>query len=270
MSDAAHFCKEAQRLSQLLLEERSSCPHLVLQWRWKHALNPLYTLGGADGFLEAAVALPSRRPCLEDLAEDEMDAGDEELLQDLEEPGHLDDPGVTNRRASRAPEAAETVDSHLLRLHAVWHPTWRCPVLYFRFFEVVDTEAEGGERQLRQAALESMEASAALLPESSSLRQLSRSGFVGEEAHPALSVPYYFLHPCGSTERMQLLRGEVRHRDATDGEVGARARARESLGTYSPLLSWMSMVVPAMGLSELWRPALHAKYATLLARVERN
>ena len=57
--------------------------------------------------------------------------------------------------------------------------------------------------------------------------------FVSQEEHPITGVPAFFLHPCQSANRMNLLYKENQH------------EVRSNPGKW--ILSWMSMILPSVG-----------------------
>jgi hypothetical protein len=95
----------------------------------------------------------------------------------------------------------------------VFSDTWRVPVLYF-------TVKDGdGTPFLRSQVLNVIDVDEKEIADT--------WDFVSYEEHPITGEPSFFLHPCQTFARLQLLQ---------DTEI-----------VTSPLLSWVAMIVPAVG-----------------------
>ncbi|KAL7574936.1 hypothetical protein ACA910_010760 [Epithemia clementina (nom. ined.)] len=106
----------------------------------------------------------------------------------------------------------------------VYSHTFQCPILYFR----VD-HLNGAAETSRDMIVKSL---------SSQHHQNHVEDtweFVSVEEHPIHKSPYFILHPCQTQERMKILMQATGRRDANP--PGFR------------LLSWMSMILPAVGLA---------------------
>lgn len=109
----------------------------------------------------------------------------------------------------------------------VFHDVWCVPTLYFT------VHREDGSSLRRQEVLDVL------------LRDRPRSWsadeeealweFVSREEHPATGRPAFFLHPCRTAELMQGLLAD--RRNGNGGGDDERC----------PLLSWLSLVLPAVG-----------------------
>lgn len=119
----------------------------------------------------------------------------------------------------------------------VYHDVWRVPTLYF---QCIHTD---GTMLSRNEVLE------ILLQETSNahgyhdtltITEEELWDFVSQEEHPITGTPSFFLHPCQTTARMELLLNQPHCQDEScmDG--------RDTMQQF-PLLSWMSMILPTVG-----------------------
>jgi len=129
----------------------------------------------------------------------------------------------------------------------VYSDTWDCPVLYFRVEHLDGSLVSSRDDVVKQ------------------LKALHHQNqvedtwdFVSFDEHPVLGLPSYFLHPCQTKERMQLLLLDFSNASSVTG-INKHA-------TFSRhyLLSWMSMIFPAVGLSlpSATFVALHDRFTT--------
>lgn len=79
--------------------------------------------------------------------------------------------------------------------------------------------------------------------------------FVSQEEHPMTGQPSYFLHPCRTAERMEIMLSYRRHHHQLLGQHNSKSKQSEERESEDveaehqiiPLLSWMSMVLPVVG-----------------------
>ena len=109
------------------------------------------------------------------------------------------------------------------RLSIVYRDTWQCPVLYFR------VEHLYGSLVLSHESVIEM------------LRRHHHQNhvedpweFVSLDEHPIHNTPFFFLHPCQTEARLRLL---------------TTNRQKETNPPGALLLSWMSMILPSIGMS---------------------
>ena len=107
----------------------------------------------------------------------------------------------------------------------VFNDTWRVPTLYFTCYR-----GDGAPLRRREVLdiLLRGQRSARSSDEDEALWE-----FVSQEEHPVTGTPAYFLHPCRTADRM--------------GELIKLRHEVDEVGDSCPLLSWMSMVLPAVG-----------------------
>jgi len=101
------------------------------------------------------------------------------------------------------------------RLSIVFSDTWMVPMLYFT------VKQSDGTPYLRSQVLK--------LLNTNDIQDTW--DFVSYEEHPMTGEPSFFLHPCQTSEKLSLLCGE------------------RNQATISPLLSWVTMILPAVGFS---------------------
>ena len=100
------------------------------------------------------------------------------------------------------------------RFSVVYSDTWKVPVLYFSV-----QDDSGGNPCPRETVL-------SILP----CPEVSDTwDFLSHDEHPVTGVPSYFLHPCRTADRLELM---LRGHPDKDSVV---------------LLSWFSLVLPAVG-----------------------
>lgn len=120
------------------------------------------------------------------------------------------------------------------RVHVVFSPTWRVPVLYFTVC------------QLNGAPLTWEQVRAELPAE---LQREAEEGspwaFVTQEFHPVTAEPCFMLHPCFTAQRMATLLPDLQG----DGSV-----ARRTLERHTYLISWLSLVGPCHAPSAILSP----------------
>uniref|UniRef100_A0A7S2YGH4 Ubiquitin-like-conjugating enzyme ATG10 n=1 Tax=Entomoneis paludosa TaxID=265537 RepID=A0A7S2YGH4_9STRA len=111
----------------------------------------------------------------------------------------------------------------------VYSDVWECPVLYFR------VEAQDG------ALVTSREHIVQILKLEHYQNEVEDSWeFVSYDEHPVDGLPSFFLHPCQTRERVKTLL------NSTDGK---RHDAGTSQHNGFLLLTWMSMIFPAVGMT---------------------
>lgn len=107
----------------------------------------------------------------------------------------------------------------------VFHETWRVPTLYFHVHDIdgapitrddVLTILLGGTRGNTTAS-----------NANGSMTEEETWDFISQEEHPITGKPSFFLHPCQTASKMELILHQPKH--------------------YCPLLSWMSMILPSVG-----------------------
>jgi hypothetical protein len=98
----------------------------------------------------------------------------------------------------------------------VFSDTWRVPVLYFT------VQHEDGTLLLRSQVLE-------VIMNVDDNEIANTWDFVSYEEHPTTGEPSFFLHPCQTLARVQQL-----------------LQTQQTAGV-SPLLSWVAMILPAVG-----------------------
>ena len=100
----------------------------------------------------------------------------------------------------------------------VFHAIWRVPTLYFSVHDI------DGIPTTRDAVI------SILLDNTTNESIISEEqtwDFVSQEEHPVTGKPSFFLHPCQTATKMEFILNQPKH--------------------HSPLLSWMSMILPSVG-----------------------
>ncbi len=119
----------------------------------------------------------------------------------------------------------------------VFHDVWRVPTLYFQCIHVDGTVLS------RNEVLEILLQKTSKSNGYHGIMTLSEEelwDFVSREEHPITGIPSFFLHPCQTTSRMELLLDPPRCRK--DSSIDDRDTMQRC-----PLLSWMSMILPSVG-----------------------
>lgn len=119
-------------------------------------------------------------------------------------------------------------------LSVVYSETWSVPVLYFR------AQYSDGTAMPRSDILNMLEYDSS---ESNSW------DFISEEEHPITGMPSFFLHPCQTSARMELLHKSM-------------CSQRDGINQKSKLLRWISMMLPAVNLR--LSPGQYAKLANCM------
>lgn len=88
--------------------------------------------------------------------------------------------------------------------------------------------------------------------------------FMSEEEHPVSGQSYYYIHPCQTKNRMNLM---IKSKDIIENDE----RSHMPFQTSAPrdgmmLLSWLSMVLPAVG----YRVSTHQFYCALSRAIKEN
>lgn len=107
----------------------------------------------------------------------------------------------------------------------VFHDTWRVPTLYFHVHDVDGTPIKRDE--VVTILLTSTRGNATAISANGPMSEEQTWDFVSQEEHPMTGKPSFFLHPCQTASKMELLLHQPKH--------------------YCPLLSWMSMILPSVG-----------------------
>ncbi len=118
----------------------------------------------------------------------------------------LDESAVLNNHS--------TVDFTEWSFSVVFHEIWRVPTLYF------DVNFIDGTPITRKEAVRLV---------SDSMTEEQSWDFISQEEHPMTGSPSFFLHPCQTVAKMELLLLQEHN--------------------LCPLLSWMSMILPSVGCS---------------------
>ena len=106
----------------------------------------------------------------------------------------------------------------------VFHDTWRVPTLYFHVHDIDGTPITRDKVVtilLSCTRGNETNANGAIMTEEQTW------DFVSQEEHPVTGKPSFFLHPCQTAAKMELLLHQPKH--------------------HCPLLSWMSMILPSVG-----------------------
>jgi len=106
----------------------------------------------------------------------------------------------------------------------VYSDTWQVPVLYFQ------VQQSDGQPLWRQDVL-------GLLSLDDEKSNDDSWHFLSQEEHPVTGVPSFFLHPCQTSALLNILK--------THNKVSTQSLESSSA---SVILSWMSIVLPAVGL----------------------
>jgi hypothetical protein len=110
-------------------------------------------------------------------------------------------------------------------LSIVYSDTWRVPVLYFQ------VESRNGSPLVRSHVLQLLNGG------DEGIRDYGWD-LVSQEEHPISARPSYFLHPCQTSQRLALVRGQ----DEDDNNNNNNPPAVHQL-----LWTWMSMMFPVLG-----------------------
>ena len=105
----------------------------------------------------------------------------------------------------------------------VFHDTWRVPTLYFHVHDIDGTPIT---RDKVVTILLSSTRGNETNANGSIMTEEETWDFVSQEEHPMTGKPSFFLHPCQTAAKMELLLHQPKH--------------------YCPLLSWMSMILPSV------------------------
>jgi hypothetical protein len=152
--------------------------------------------------------------------------------QELYEESLLEDDAISVDAHVISTEPAEDpLDATTLwTFSIVYSSTYRAPVLYFH------VQSPGGHPCGRQDVLE-------MLGQWGDGETINDTWeFVSQEEHPFSGYPSFFLHPCQSAHRLQLMTisGSVSGGDDVDESY------EETWGTTA-IWAWMSMILPAVG-----------------------
>jgi len=107
----------------------------------------------------------------------------------------------------------------------VFHDTWRVPTLYFQVHDIDGTPIS--RDGVLTILLDGTSGSTTSINANGSMTEEQTWDFVSQEEHPMTGKPSFFLHPCQTATKMELLLQQPKH--------------------YCPLLSWMSMILPSVG-----------------------
>lgn len=110
----------------------------------------------------------------------------------------------------------------------VFHETWRVPTLYFQVHGIDGTPTT--REEVLRILLNSRGSSGGNTADfyaNDSMTEEQTWDFVSQEEHPMTGKPSFFLHPCQTATKIELLLQQPKH--------------------HCPLLSWMSMILPSVG-----------------------
>mmetsp|Transcript_30078 Transcript_30078/g.45259 ORF Transcript_30078/g.45259 Transcript_30078/m.45259 type:complete len:258 (+) Transcript_30078:45-818(+) len=107
----------------------------------------------------------------------------------------------------------------------VFHETWRVPTLYFHVHDIDGSPITRDE--VVSILLSSIGGNTTAISANGSMTEEQTWDFVSQEEHPMTGKPSFFLHPCQTAAKMELLLHQPKH--------------------ICPLLSWMSMILPSVG-----------------------
>ena len=108
----------------------------------------------------------------------------------------------------------------------VFHDTWRVPTLYFHVHDIDGTPIT--RDKVVTILLSSTRGNETdTINTNGSMSEEQTWDFVSQEEHPMTGKPSFFLHPCQTAAKMELLLCQPKQ--------------------YCPLLSWMSMILPSVG-----------------------
>lgn len=157
------------------------------------------------------------------------------------------------------------------------HTTWRVPTLYFSCChsdgtplcrrEVLDTLLLLLLRRRQQRLPNNNDNATSSCAEEKNDNDTndyddeSSWEFISQEEHPITGKPSYFLHPCRTAERMELMMSYRHHQfhrhhtfhQQSGQQVDSEKTDAEAEGDYDeqhriiPLLTWMSMILPVVG-----------------------
>lgn len=121
----------------------------------------------------------------------------------------------------------------------VYSSTYQAPILYFHVQE--DATGNPVGRQILLKILENLHQRMAY--HASSDFPTESWEFVSQEEHPITAIPSFFLHPCQSAQRLQLLTSKDKHVGSEETSCVDSDDEPEA----SVLWAWMSMILPAVG-----------------------
>jgi hypothetical protein len=107
----------------------------------------------------------------------------------------------------------------------VFHETWRVPTLYFQVHDIDGTPIN--REEVVSILLNSIRETTGANDANDCMTEEQTWDFVSQEEHPMTGKPSFFLHPCQTATKMELLLHQPNH--------------------LCPLLSWMSMILPSVG-----------------------
>jgi len=115
-------------------------------------------------------------------------------------------------------------------LSVVFSEIWSAPVLYFHV-NLVDGTSLSREEILRQILEHASPSTLSSHFEThDSIEAQAPYEFLTEEEHPIRGSPSFFLHPCGTQQRLECVKQTTNNKDAA-----------------VLLLSWLSLVLPVVG-----------------------
>jgi ubiquitin-like-conjugating enzyme ATG10 len=135
----------------------------------------------------------------------------------------------------------------LYEFHIVYQTIYQTPVLYFQVTSLDGLPIPFSTSSQNNHGL--------LLPGTNQKRLL-----ISMEMHPVIGLPFYFLHPCETSNAMELLLSSSSSsmdamETSTVAEITPTARNKSnSMITHkypSYLLSWLSLVAPLTGISPI-------------------
>ena len=136
-------------------------------------------------------------------------------------------------------------------LSIVYSDTWQCPVLYFR----IENTQDGSLVTDRQLILEWLQhvhhQNPSTAVDSTTSQDLHE--FISWDEHPLLQMPSFFLHPCQTKTRLENMM-HAAHDVANDtilpsASSGVEMRGHQPAQPSLYMLSWISLMLPAVGVS---------------------
>jgi hypothetical protein len=121
----------------------------------------------------------------------------------------------------------------------VYSDTYRVPVLYFYVQE------KNGSPCSRQHVLEILKGQMSMSTCTDDIPQDTWE-FMSQEEHPYTGIPSFFLHPCQSSQKLQLLLSSSNRTASPTGNDTESSEGAESF-KCAILWTWMSMILPAVG-----------------------
>jgi hypothetical protein len=174
----------------------------------------------------------------DDVVEYSVDLEDDTILDDIDAYRCCREP-QTNPMTTTTTPTTTTTESFQWTFTVVYSDTYRVPVLYFTV-QRQDLTAYVTRWQLLDCLLSQKEQQ----ENDDDDNDNDPWEFVSQEQHPVFHMPSYFLHPCRSSQRLQLLLRAAEGDDDSDGDTNDDARRRRD--APSVVWTWMAMILPAV------------------------